>query len=399
MPPRLTIEKERRLTSFFFFIYGFGSMSWIPRFPDVKANLGISNGQFGSMISLIALGAIVSFITVGHLVHRIGAFKSLTMMATLLFSTYIAIVFCSSTTIFPFLMIFLGIIQSAFHIAANAQAFDTQARAGQLALAGWHGMWSSGAMAAALVGIFAVGRVSAEVHVTTAALLSFAITLILVFRQRATLVKPGEGRDAIVNIREIFTEFHFDWVLSIAFVSACILEHASADWSTIYAKEELGIKSGLSVLPFLLFTTMMIFGRLYSSQLLKKYSPAFLIPRGALFGSLGFALFFFSAAALPESQKHLALALTCLAFMCGGLGSSFIGPIFFNLANTRSPHPSAVFTGHFGAQNQILFFITKMTIAWTAEFTGSIAIALAIPAFLLFTVASYTQLIKSASTK
>ena len=66
------------------------------------------------------------------------------------------------------------------------------------------------------------------------------------------------------------------------------------------------------------------------------------------------------------------------------------------MANVRSPHPGAVVTGHFGTQNQILFFITKMGIAWTAEITGSIAIALGIPVVLLFTVAFYSKVFKSA---
>lgn len=399
MSPALSIRQERKLTSIFFLFYGFGGMSWLPRFPDVKENLGISIGQFGTLISLITLGGIVSFITVGHLVHRFGTFKSFLVLMTLLYSTYTAIVFCHSPTLFALLMVTLGFAQSGFHITANAQAFDTQERAGGVFITGWHGMWSGGATLGAVAGIFLVNRVSAEAHITTVSIVTFAVQMWIVFRQRATLLEPGEGEDSIVNIKKIFTGFHFDWYISIVFVSACILEHAVGDWGTIYTKEGLGINSGLSVLPFLLFSIMMITGRLSSAKLFKKYSPEYLVRRAALIGSLGFSLFFFPAAALPESQKHLALALTCIAFIFGGIGSSFIGPTFFNLANLRSPHPSAVVTGHFGTQNYILFFFIKMGIAWTAEITGSIAIALAIPATLLFTVAFYTKAFKSVPAR
>lgn len=392
----LPIAKERRLTSIFFFFYGFGGMSWLPRFPDIKANLGISNGQFGTLISLTALGAIVSFITVGHLVHRFGTLRGFAVLTTLLYATFIAIVHCHSATLFLFLMLTLGFAQSGFHITANAQAFDTQERAGGIFITGWHGMWSGGATLGALAGIFLVDHVSAEVHITIVALLAYTIKMSIVLQQRATLLEPGEGADSIVNIKKIFTDFHFDWYISAVFVSACLLEHAVGDWGTIYSKEGLGINSGLSVLPYLLFSVMMITGRLYSSRLFAKYSPDFLVKRAALFGSIGFAIFFFPAAALPEEEKYLALALTCIAFIFGGLGSSFIGPTFFNMANVRSPHPGAVVTGHFGTQNQILFFITKMGIAWTAQLTGSIAIALGIPVLLLFTVVFYSKVFKSA---
>jgi len=391
----LVISQERKLTSIFFFFYGFGGMSWLPRFPDIKSNLGISNGQFGTLISLTALGAIISFITVGHLVHRFGTLRAFAVLTTLLYGTFVAIVHCHSPALFLFLMIILGFAQAGFHITANAQAFDTQERAGGVFITGWHGMWSGGATLGALAGLLLVDHVSAAAHITTVAILCYSIKMSIVLRQRATLLEPGEGEDSVVNIKKIFTDFHFDWYISAVFVSACLLEHAVGDWGTIYSKEGLGINSGLSVLPYLLFSVMMITGRLYSSRLFLRYSADYLVKRAALCGSLGFAAFFFPAAALPESQKYLALGLTCIAFIFGGLGSSFIGPTFFNMANVRSPHPGAVVTGHFGTQNQILFFITKMGIAWTAQFTGSIAIALGIPTFLLFTVAFYRKVFKS----
>ena len=38
---------EQRLIHILFFIFGFGIMSWIPRFPEVREGLNVSNGTFG----------------------------------------------------------------------------------------------------------------------------------------------------------------------------------------------------------------------------------------------------------------------------------------------------------------------------------------------------------------
>ena len=45
-------------------------MSLAPRLPDIKANLNIPNGQFGTLVGSGALGALISQFFTGHIVHR-----------------------------------------------------------------------------------------------------------------------------------------------------------------------------------------------------------------------------------------------------------------------------------------------------------------------------------------
>ena len=63
---------EYKLIQALFFVYAFLLMSWIPRFPEIKANLGLNLGGFGTLISTAALGGIVSLFFSGHLVHKYG---------------------------------------------------------------------------------------------------------------------------------------------------------------------------------------------------------------------------------------------------------------------------------------------------------------------------------------
>ena len=61
----LTQERELSYLKVVFFIFGFSIMSWLPRFPEVKDHLGLSNGEFGSLLSLGAFGNILALLTVG----------------------------------------------------------------------------------------------------------------------------------------------------------------------------------------------------------------------------------------------------------------------------------------------------------------------------------------------
>ena len=63
---------EFKLTQALFLIYAILLMSWIPRFPEIKAHLSLSNGEFGTLISTGAFGAVASLFLTGHMVHKYG---------------------------------------------------------------------------------------------------------------------------------------------------------------------------------------------------------------------------------------------------------------------------------------------------------------------------------------
>ena len=54
----LNAKKELNLLRVLFFLFGLGIMSWVPRFPEVKAALHLTNGGFGSLISSGAIGSV-----------------------------------------------------------------------------------------------------------------------------------------------------------------------------------------------------------------------------------------------------------------------------------------------------------------------------------------------------
>jgi len=66
----VTPKKELNYLRILFFTFGLGIMSWIPRFPEVKEALKLTNGGFGSLISTGALGSLISLLTVGYVVHK-----------------------------------------------------------------------------------------------------------------------------------------------------------------------------------------------------------------------------------------------------------------------------------------------------------------------------------------
>jgi hypothetical protein len=150
----------------------------------------------------------------------------------------------------------------------------------------------------------------------------------------------------------------------------------------------------LSAAPYIVFTAAMIYGRLVIVQRLVQRGALYIwVRRAALFAGIGFGSSIIIATHLPASCKWWSYGLFLLGFTLGGLGSSFLGPTFFAAANRRSTQPSAVVVGQFGAVNSVLTFCLKWIVAWTIQFTGSIALSMMIPAALLVTTVFFARAI------
>lgn len=390
----ITAKKELIYLRILFFTFGLGIMSWVPRFPEVKEALKLTNGGFGSLISTGSLGSLISLLTVGHVVQRMGVRRVLHVASFFLMSTMIVLTSVHSSVVFFFANIIFGAAISAFHIAINTQGFNYQDRIGKFIITQMSGLWSAGALITAFISGFLVDRVSLHLHVGVLVVFIFLIQTLVINTLAPELLKANQDVDIEYKLKELFAGFSFDRLISLGLISAIFLEFALSDWATIYTKEEIGIKSGINTLPFILFTMWMIFGRFTVHYLLPRFTLERLAITASTLAGSSFLASIFLARSVFASNQDIAFLVICIGFSLAGLGSSFLGPTFMTAANARSKHPASVVIGHMGVANIILAFILKWVVAWTAQAT-SLTIGLLIPGILLLTVPLYAKALKS----
>ena len=390
----ITAKKELIYLRILFFTFGLGIMSWIPRFPEVKEALKLTNGGFGSLISTGALGSLISLLTVGYVVHRIGVKRVLYTASFFLMATLIILTTVDSSLIFFFANIAFGAAISAFHISINAQGFNYQDRTGKFIITQMSGVWGAGALITALISGFLVDRVSLHLHVGVLTVVIFLIQSVVIKSLAPELLKANQDIEVDYKLKELFSGFSFDRMVSFGLICAIFLEFALSDWAAIYTKEEIGIKSGFNTLPFILFTMWMIFGRFTVHYLVPRFTLERLAVRGSLLAGTSFLVSVFLARSVFATNQDMAFLVICIGFSLAGLGSSFIGPTFMAAANTRSNHPASVVIGQIGVANIVLAFILKWVVAWTAQAT-SLTIGLLIPGMLLLTVPFFAKALKS----
>jgi fucose permease len=231
-------------------------------------------------------------------------------------------------------------------------------------------------------------------HVDILSIICATLILSILFKLRPILVKANEDPENTYRVRDLFKSFHLDWPVSIGMAFSVYLEFAIVDWGTIFTKERLDIDSGLNAIPYIIFTIMMIIGRLNAKKIYQRYEIEKIARYAAIFAGLSFGICISIATHLPTSMKWYSYALFILGFGLAGIGSSFIAPSFSSAANDRSPHPSAVVIGQFGLMNNLLTTVLKYVVAGVIAASGSIALALMVPAALIMVASTFTYVLK-----
>jgi len=392
---KLSSNRELNYLKLTFFLFGFLIMSWLPRFPEVKENLGLSNGEFGSIISTTAVGSLVALFTVGHLVHNYGAKLVMYIASVSMAVSLILLTNTSSTLVFLVCNIIQAAAISAFHVSINAQGFSFQDRTQRHVVTLLSGFWSSGALTTAVVSGFLVDHISLGIHILILSIAVLVIMLITITKLTESLVKPNQNTATDYKITDLFKGFRIDAIVSGGLFCAIFLEFSVGDWAAIFVKEDIGIKGGAHTLPYILFTFAMIAGRLTIHHLYSKFSMEFLVKTASLVSGISFLIGILVTRIIGVENKTLSLIILSISFTIAGLGSSFLGPSIMNAANIRSKSPSSVVIGQMGVINNIAVLVMRLIIAWTAQ-AFSLSIALMIPAFLLLTVPYFAKMFRNA---
>jgi MFS family permease len=390
----IDVKHELNLIKALFFLFGLLIMSWVPRFPEVKANLQLTNGEFGSIVSMGAVGNIVALLTIGHLVHKFGPrwilhIGAFTLAISLTFLTH-----STSSLLFLIFVILQGGAISAFHIAINTQGFFFQDRTKRQIITLLSGFWSSGALISSMIAGLLVDRVELGTYTNFLSLICFILMTLIIVKLTPNLVTANVNPDSAHRARDMFKGFKIDGSVSVVLLLVIMLEYAVSDWAAIFVKEDMKILGGIHTLPFILFTLAMIIGRLNLHNLLPRYSMDFLVVRASLLSGLSFIAGIVAVRLIGPSNKTLVLVILSIAFIISGLGSSFLGPSVMVAANARSQFPASVVIGQIGVINIALVFVMRWIIAWTAQAT-SLSVALLIPALMLLAVPYFSKIFKN----
>jgi len=373
---------ERNYLSLIFFLFGISIMSLAPRTPDLKSNLAVNNGTFGTLLGSASIGSIIMLLIGGQIVHTIGAKRAMQIGSTVIALTYTVLVSTSSPLLFLFCNILAGSGVSIFHIASSGHSLHRQDEVGKVIVPKLHGAWATGAMSTAAVAFLISNQVSISSHITALMVCFWLLTQFSLGKLTPTFPEKPAADDSYRASSVKQFKFKINWFLSLGFFCASIMEFTIADWATLFGKEELGMGSSVATLSYLIYLIGLIIGRYSIGWALKHQSEQFWIKTGGLVGGVGLSSMLFTASVVVDINKNLGFFLAFLGFFLAGIGSSALAPIFFSIAGRLSNGKNAVAVAQLSFVNTFIIFVAKNILAWIVQIS-SIMIALVITSILM----------------
>ena len=396
----LGIRARNAIYASFFFL-GFLGLAWIPRIPEIKNSLGLSDGQFGLVLLASTVGSIPGAQIAGRAVHSYSS-KIVVRIAGALLPLGVFVVGMADSVQILLLGLFItGFNVSFMDIAINGQAVEIEKHTQGRWMSSFHGFWSIGAFAATLVGGLIANLVSPRDN-----LIAIAILGLIVFQFIAHYLLPPEhdghlgepGKDDAGKVKLFGKESLILWALGIGLMCALIPEGGAYEWSGILLQDHMGIGKGLNAAAATTFSLAMIASRLLGDRAFEKWGHVNTVKYGGYFGGGLWGIGLLVGISISDSYPTAGLIIVCLGFGAAGFG---MGPFFpaFNLAAASIPGIApSVGLARVGLIAIAAYFGGPTIIGLIAEVT-SLPIAFAFPVLLYMVVGLQSKYIKVRSIK
>ncbi|WP_344598435.1 MFS transporter [Actinomadura vinacea] len=332
------LGRARTAVTVAFLVHGLVGAAWVARIPQIKRELGLSEGALGVALLGAPVGVVLAVRFAGWTVARWGSRATTLASGTaaalalvpLGLSWNIAALTCS--------LVLMGGSLGLMDVAMNAQGVAVERRYGRPLMSGLHGAYSVGTLGAALAGSAAAHlEVPVAVHLSVAAAVLTAVLLLccrdLMDRSADVLPDPETERTAAGAAPDPAVRAG-RWTLALlGVIGLCsfVGEGAMADWSAVYLRETLETGPGLAGLGYAGCAVAMAVGRLAGDRVVARFGPVPVLRAGSLVAALGLGLGLLA--------EHPAVAV--LGFTLFGLGVAPVAPVTFSAAGNLPGVPAA----------------------------------------------------------
>lgn len=332
--------------------------SLLPRYPQIKEDLGLSNAAFGAAVAAFPLGALLAGLAAGVLIRRFRSSR-VAIAATIGASLGILLAGMGSTWVAVAGGLFIaGALDSITDVAQNSHGLRVQKLYGRSILNSFHAIWSIGAVAGGALGAWgAQVDLSRVLHLGLTAAV-FSAAAIAMYRLLLAGPEPDtnntyDARDAelVQNAAEIqhpgampatgaattrtdpsrlvghgtgrVMKYAVLAALVIIASSGALVEDAGSSWAAIYLTNSLQTSAFVAGFGFIALQGMQFIGRIIGDSLVDRFGQRLIAQAGGAIVLIGMG-----AALLVPTVPG-----TIVGFGLAGLGVSTLIPAAMHAAD------------------------------------------------------------------
>ncbi|MDG4787037.1 MFS transporter [Micromonospora sp. WMMD1102] len=338
--PTRQARQARAAVAALFLTNGAVFFSVVPRYPQIKADLGISNAVLGTAIAGYSIGALVAGLLAGAAIRR---FRSARVAAFGIVTTTIAtlaVPVAPTWIAFGAVLLLVGALDAIVDVAQNAHGLRVQRLYGRSILNSLHGVWSIGAVLGGLMGSAAAGLdLPLAVHLGISAA-TWSLVALVAYR----FLLPGpDDAERTAEVRDLaaadgqpgdpparpggWRSWGGPTVRMLAALSAlaafgALVEDSGASWGALFLTS-LHASAAVAGLAVVVFQAAMTIGRLAGDRIVDRFGQRPVARAGAALAAVGMG----AALAVPSVGTALA------GFALAGLGFATLVPAAMHAAD------------------------------------------------------------------
>jgi MFS family permease len=356
------VRRARWAVGLLFFANGIVLTTVLPRLPEIKADLGLTNAALGLALAAAPVGSLTAVPLTGRLIARFGSAPVASAAGLVLGAGVPLIGVAPGWAALAATYLVLGAADGVMDAAMNAHGLRVQQAYGRSLINGMHGLWSVGAASGA-----AVGTTAAALGVPLLAqLLTVGVAAVgvaaLAWTWRLRGPDPSDLTDATSETLPAQTRGGVAralrplvWV-GLLGVLAGIPEDVANTWSTLYLAEGRDAPPGLAGLGYTVFAASMMVSRFSADRVTDRLGTVRVARLGGLLAFAGYVV----VLASPE------LWLSIAGFSLIGLG---IAPAFPSLFHAAGHWPGV----RSGDGVTVLSWVARLGFLVTPPLVGLIA--------------------------
>jgi MFS family permease len=331
--PAVDARRARTAVAVLFFTNGALFANLIPRYPAIKADLGLSNAEFGFAIAAFPLGALIAGLAAGMLIRRFRSSR-VAVVTTILTAVGLFLAGVAPSWAALAAGIFLaGAMDSITDVAQNSHGLRVQRLYQRSILNSFHAVWSIGAVTGGLLGAAAAQLdVARGTHLTVSAV-TFSLFALVAYRSLLPGAEPAEPVETPVpahtpsvpparSVARLGKWLVLGALVVIA-ASGALVEDAGATWSAIFLADSLGASALIAGFGFIALQGMQFIGRLLGDRFVDRFGQRAVARAGGAIVFLGMG----AALAFPSIPGVV------VGFGLAGLGVSTLIPAAMHAAD------------------------------------------------------------------
>lgn len=324
----ISLKTRRIILSGYFFLTGICFASWASRIPDIKMQLGLSDGAFGGLLFFLPIGSFLGIPISGSLTAKHGSKTMVSIAACIYPIALISLGLANNITLLAICLFFFGMAGNLFNVSVNTQAAALSKLYDKSITSTFHGFWSLAGFAGGLMGgFFVANSISPFQQFVTVAVLGW----IFLFFSRAYLLQDEKSTQSVSKMWNKPSPLLFQF--GLVALSNMICEGMMFDWSGVYFQKVVKVSEEWRTTGYICFMACMTTGRMFADALINYWGPRKQLMLSGLIVSLGLII----AVSYPN------IVVSSIGFMLVGFGvSSVIPTIYGTVGRNAAPGRASI---------------------------------------------------------